>query len=40
MVQWMRTRRPRYKGAHRMEAERPSASYAVDVGDDLLVYDR
>lgn len=31
MLQWMRTRRPRYKGAHRMEAERPSASYVVDV---------
>lgn len=31
MVQWMRTRRPRYKGGHRMEVERPSASYAVDV---------
>ncbi|KAJ9192011.1 hypothetical protein DTO164E3_8582 [Paecilomyces variotii] len=31
MLQWMRTRRPRYKGAHRMEAERPSASYVVDM---------
>ncbi|KAH8695998.1 WD repeat protein [Talaromyces proteolyticus] len=31
MVQWMRTRRPRYKGAHRMEVERPSASYTVDM---------
>lgn len=31
LVQWMRTRRPRYKGGHRMETERPSASYVVDV---------
>ncbi|KAL2000988.1 hypothetical protein VTN02DRAFT_2366 [Thermoascus thermophilus] len=31
MVQWMSTRRPRYKGAHRMETERPSASYTVDM---------
>ena len=33
LVQWMRTRRPRYKGGHRMEIERPSASYVVDVSD-------
>lgn len=32
LVQWMRTRRPRYKGGHGMEVERPSASYMVDVG--------
>ncbi|KAJ5287002.1 hypothetical protein N7478_002688 [Penicillium angulare] len=31
MVQWMRTRRPRYQGGHRMEVERPSASFTVDV---------
>jgi polyadenylation factor subunit 2 len=31
MVQWMHTRRPRYKGAHRVETERPSASYTIDV---------
>lgn len=31
MVQWMRTRRPRYRGEHRMEVERPSASFTVDV---------
>jgi len=32
MVQWMRNRRPRYKGAVMLEAERPSPSYIVDVG--------
>ena len=32
MVQWMRHRRPRYKGGFMLEAERPSASYIVDVG--------
>ncbi|KAL2808828.1 WD40-repeat-containing domain protein [Aspergillus granulosus] len=31
MVQWMRNRRPKYKGGHRMEIERPSASYTVDM---------
>jgi polyadenylation factor subunit 2 len=31
LVQWVRTRQPRYKGGHRMETERPSASYVVDV---------
>ncbi|KAJ5103002.1 Polyadenylation factor subunit 2 [Penicillium argentinense] len=31
MVQWMRTRRPRWKGEHRMEVERPSASFTVDM---------
>jgi hypothetical protein len=31
MVQWVHTRRPRYKSSHKTEAERPSASYAVDV---------
>ncbi|KAF3392679.1 Polyadenylation factor subunit 2 [Penicillium rolfsii] len=31
MVQWMRTRRPRYRGEHRMEMERPSASFTVDM---------
>ncbi|KAL4957414.1 WD40-repeat-containing domain protein [Aspergillus filifer] len=31
MVQWMRTRRPKYQGGHRMEVERPSASYMVDM---------
>ncbi|KAL4746746.1 hypothetical protein BDW72DRAFT_197382 [Aspergillus terricola var. indicus] len=31
MVQWMRNRRPKYQGGHRMETERPSASYMVDM---------
>ncbi|KAJ5527886.1 hypothetical protein N7513_012045 [Penicillium frequentans] len=31
MVQWMRTRRPRYQGENRMEVERPSPSFAVDM---------
>ena len=31
MVQWMRHRQPRYKGGGRMEMERPSPSYIVDV---------
>ncbi|KAL5003424.1 WD40-repeat-containing domain protein [Aspergillus recurvatus] len=31
MVQWMRNRRPNYQGGHRMETERPSASYMVDM---------
>ncbi|EQL35898.1 polyadenylation factor subunit 2 [Blastomyces dermatitidis ATCC 26199] len=31
MVQWMRVRQPRYKGSHRLERERPSASYTVDM---------
>ncbi|MCJ1319966.1 pre-mRNA cleavage and polyadenylation factor (CPF) complex subunit [Xylographa vitiligo] len=31
MVQWMRHRRPRYKGGFILEAERPSASYVVDM---------
>ncbi|KAJ5151113.1 Polyadenylation factor subunit 2 [Penicillium canariense] len=31
MVQWMRTRRPRYRSEHRMEMERPSASFTVDM---------
>lgn len=31
MVQWMRHRQPRYKGGGRIEMERPSPSYAVDV---------
>ncbi|KAK2743066.1 pre-mRNA cleavage and polyadenylation factor (CPF) complex subunit [Myotisia sp. PD_48] len=31
LVQWMRVRQPRYKGSHRLEFERPSASYAVDM---------
>ncbi|KAJ5964735.1 uncharacterized protein N7479_004611 [Penicillium vulpinum] len=31
MVQWMRTRQPRYKGGYRLEEERPSPSFAVDV---------
>ena len=32
MLQWMRVRQPRYKGSHKLEWERPSASYTVDVG--------
>jgi polyadenylation factor subunit 2 len=31
LVQWMSTRRPRYKGSHQLEQERPSASYIVDM---------
>ena len=30
-VQWMRNRRPRYKGNSLLEMERPSPSYIVDV---------
>ncbi len=33
MVQWMRHRQPRYKGGARIDIERPSASYIVDVCD-------
>ena len=33
MVQWMRRRQPRYKGGGRMEMERPSPSYIIDVRD-------
>jgi hypothetical protein len=32
MVHWIRDRRPRYQGSFKGEAERPSASYIVDVG--------
>ena len=35
MVQWMRRRQPRYKGGGRMEMERPSPSYIVDVCDSM-----
>ncbi|KZF21594.1 WD40 repeat-like protein [Xylona heveae TC161] len=31
MVQWMRNRRPRYRGAPVCEMERPSASYIMDI---------
>ncbi|KAL8721535.1 MAG: hypothetical protein Q9225_001789 [Loekoesia sp. 1 TL-2023] len=31
MVQWMRSRQPRYKAASKVEFERPSASYIVDM---------
>ncbi|KMU75584.1 polyadenylation factor subunit 2 [Coccidioides immitis RMSCC 3703] len=31
LVQWMRVRQPKYKGGHRLEWERPSASYTVDM---------
>ena len=31
MVQWMRHRRPQYIGGAKIEVERPSASYIVDV---------
>ncbi|KIW02051.1 uncharacterized protein PV09_06552 [Verruconis gallopava] len=31
MVQWMRHRRPKYRGGAYMEAERPSSSYIVDM---------
>lgn len=33
MIQWMRNRQPRYKGAPKVEMERPSASYIADVCD-------
>lgn len=39
MVQWMRHRQPRYKGGVRMEMERPSASYIVDVCSTMLYMD-
>lgn len=35
MVQWMRHRRPHYKGGVALEAERPSPSYIVDVGSSI-----
>ncbi|KAL4778310.1 WD40-repeat-containing domain protein [Aspergillus varians] len=31
MVEWMRNRRPKYRGGYRMEMERPSVSYMVDM---------
>lgn len=31
MVQWMRNRQPRYKGGARLEMERPSPSFVIDV---------
>ncbi|KAL9601990.1 MAG: hypothetical protein Q9179_002682 [Wetmoreana sp. 5 TL-2023] len=31
MVQWMRNRQPRYKGASKVEMERPSPSYISDM---------
>ena len=34
MVQWIRNRRPRYKGGPILETERPSPSYIVDVRQD------
>lgn len=33
MAHWMRNRNPRYKGSFQGEAERPSASYIVDVSN-------
>ncbi|PKY02775.1 WD40 repeat-like protein [Aspergillus campestris IBT 28561] len=35
MVQWMRNRRPLYKGGNRMEVERPSASYIIDMAPPM-----
>ena len=35
MVQWMRNRQPRHKGGVRMEMERPSLSYVLDVWDSI-----
>jgi polyadenylation factor subunit 2 len=37
MAHWMRNRKPRYKGAFNGEAERPSASYIVDVSTPTLL---
>lgn len=37
MVQWMRNRKPRYKGGVMMEVERPSSSYVVDVGVEVFL---
>ena len=37
MVQWMRHRQPRYKGGGRMEMERPSPSYIVDVCRSTII---
>ena len=31
LVQWMSNRRPRYRGTHHYEQERPSASYVLDM---------
>ena len=38
MVQWMRHRQPRYKGGGRMEMERPSPSYIVDVCSCMRIH--
>ena len=35
MVQWMRNRRPQHRGGPTIEAERPSASYIVDVRTEI-----
>ena len=36
LAQWTRHRQPHYKGGVPMEAERPSPSYIIDVGSNLL----
>lgn len=38
MVQWMRNRKPRYRGGVMMEMERPSSSYVVDVGIESFTW--
>lgn len=37
MVQWMRHRQPKYKGGVRLEVERPSPSYIVDVCNSIKI---
>lgn len=37
MLQWMRNRQPRYKGAPKVELERPSASYIANVSPALVL---
>jgi len=40
MVQWMRHRQPRYKGGARVELERPSVSYIIDVCSKIQISSR
>ena len=37
MVQWMQHRRPRYRHGARLEAERPTPNYIIDVREILQV---
>ena len=40
MIQWMRHRQPRYKGGARIDMERPSPSYIIDVCSPAEIEDR